>query len=192
MNNVIKPNTKIKILSREHLDYIENLAEQYGFSRYMHNELSRDIATYIVFYKSREYCLGANLYDFDHSYDMEEIFIPMPEASPKPPFKLRNANHPVVRQWLKDQGCRFTVSSLDVLTSYTNETLVFVSEDMLMTFMMIGYEREFEQHPYPELTLNLAVTSWEMPEPIDKAKLERIERIKAIEAELDKLKQMDA
>lgn len=50
----------------------------------------------------------------------------------------------------------------------------------------------FSAEQVPELTLNLAVTSWEMPEPIDQAKLERQERIKAIEAELDKLKQMDA
>jgi len=191
MNTVIKPNTYVKILSQEHLTYIKSLAEDMGYSRWG-SMTSESNTKYINFHGDKLITLNGSM----SLSESREIFIPLPEASPKPPFKIRNANHPAVRQWLKGQGYSFENEYLSILETNLDHQFSIVKG--CGHFFVISGEDFFEQeewfdnHSYPELTLNLAVTSWGMPEPIDKDKLERMERIKAIEAELDKLKQMDA
>lgn len=191
MNTVIKPDTYVKILSQEHLTYIKGLAEDLGYSRWG-SMTSESDTNYINFHGDMDYTLNIGM----GLSESREVFIPLPEASPTPPFKIRNANHPAVRQWLLDQGCKFRSTPLNVLSTHLDLSFSVVDEDGYL-FVVCGedyhdQEEVFNRYTYPELTLNLAVTSWSLPEPIDKDKLERMERIKAIEAELDKLKQMDA
>ncbi len=200
MNNVIKPNTKIKVLSPEHSKYVQELAFEQGFSWYT-GAAQKGMLTHIFFRGNHKMsCLddGDNYY-FDNAIgikDMTEIFIPLPNPSPKPPFKLRNANHPAVRQWLKDQGYDFWNSdNLNILTTHLDCSFGIVDEDG--SFCVLGGEDYFEQeedfnkHTHPELTLNLAVTSWEMSEPIDKVKLERMKKIEELEKTLAELKGLD-
>jgi hypothetical protein len=192
MNNIIEPNTEVEILSLEHLAYVKKLAEEQGYKRWGSN--LTDIETsYVTFHDDMDYTQNRKR---NSLRKYKTVLLPMPDTSPKPPFKLRNASHPSVRQWLKDQGYDFQSEYIPILDSHLDHQFGIVRECGHF-YVMCGedyFEQEewFENHSFPELTLNLAVTSWEMPEPIDKAKLERMERIKAIEAELDKLKQMDA
>ncbi len=188
MNNIIEPNTEVEILSLEHLAYVKKLAEEQGYKRWGYNYCADNETTYVNFYSDMEYTQNSSSCSFTK---FKRVILPMPDTSPKPPFKLRNANNPTVRQWLKDMGYDFWHSDVfNILTTHLDCSFGIVDEEGY--FYVLGGECSFDGYTYPELTLNLAVTSWEMPEPIDKAKLERMERIKAIEAELDKLKQMDA
>jgi hypothetical protein len=194
MNNIIEPNTEVEILSLEHLAYVKKLAEEQGYKRWSCINLADNETRYVAFHSDMEFTQNVYACYLDK---FKRVTLPMPDTPPKPPFKLRNANHPAVRQWLKGQGYDFWQSNvLNILTTHLDYSFGIVDEEgyfyVLSGEDYFDQEDAFNKHTFPELTLNLAVTSWEMPEPIDSAKLERMERIKAIEAELDKLKQMDA
>lgn len=186
MNNIIEPNTEVEILSLEHLAYVKKLAEGQGYKRWSCINLADNETRYVSFHSDMEFTQNVYTCYLDK---FKRVTLPMPDTSPKPPFKLRNANHPAVRQWLKDMGYEWRSDGCLVQTHLDVE-FIYIDESRSATK---GFDLDFlNSHEYPELTLNLAITSWEMPEPIDEAKLERMERIKAIEAELDKLKQMDS
>lgn len=196
MNNIIEPNTEVEILSLEHLAYVKKLAEEQGYKRWSCLGSPTDNETvYVNFHDDMDYTQNRNPSGLSDKF--KRVLLPMPDTSPTPPFKLRNANNLAVRQWLMDMGYGYFHSGiLNILTTNLDCSFGIVNGEGYF-YVLAGedyfdQEDAFNKHTAPELTLNLAVTSWEMPEPIDEAKLERQERIKAIEAELDKLKQMDA
>lgn len=205
MNNVIKPNTKIKILSEEHSKYVQELAFKAGFSWPDGDSTTKGLSH--IFFKGimtmsclddgdDNYFYNGGRYLSSEVKHMTEIFIPMPDPKPKPPFKIRNANHPVVRQWLKDMGIGFRSEPfLKTLTSHLDRPFSVVDESGCL-FVMSGedyfaQEDEYNNYTCPELTLDLAVQSWSLPDPVDQSKLDRMKKIEELEQKLAELKEME-
>ena len=192
--NTIKPNTKIKILSPEHSEYVQKLAFEQGFGWAISGKRVMYTEEHFLFFEAHS-IVWTSSFDYFNRLAMKEIFIPLPNTKPKPPFKIRNANHPTIRKWLKDMGYTTTYSgdSIDVIDD--NVEFILVKKDGSVVWWDAGsIGKGFKAEFAHELTLNLSVDSWYLPEPAEPdnpAKQERADRIKAIEAELEKLKAIE-
>lgn len=201
-NGVIKANTYVKIRDEEHLEVVK--AEMWKvYNNVDEYDHCLKVGSYITFRSILDgvgwgsYSKFINLPDsFSGRYT--EIFIEAPATKPTPPFKIRNGNDPAVRQWLVDNGWDYPTSS--ILTCNWNSHHLYVKGDGELTHNY-NYEKYFNNHPYPELNLNISnitrevvttitepqVTSWNM---VDSEKSERMELIAKIEAGLAELKKL--
>lgn len=101
MNNIIEPNTEVEILSLEHLAYVKKLAVEQGYKRWNSLNLADNETVCVSFHDGMVYTQNKDLCSINR---FKLVTLPMPDTSPKHPFKLRNANNLVARQWLKDMG----------------------------------------------------------------------------------------
>jgi hypothetical protein len=162
----IKLFTKVKVLSPEHSEYIQKLAFEAGFQWKLHHKNivvlpEQDKFLYFSFnsYCDRKLITRGNDPLFSNRSSSREIFIDLPITEVKPPFKFKNANVSIVRQWLKDHGYGFEYPSLDIMEWNIEDEFGFVgTEGYFSTSNKHSY---FNKQDYPEvlITFNMCIES---------------------------------
>lgn len=206
----IKPNTKIRILSEEHSKYVQEMAFGAGYKWPISGRNIRYTdEDQLNFHKYNDIYWG------DEIENLEEIFIDLtPKESKiaeshkvkkeiKPPFKFRNANLPVVRQWLKDNGYLFANDRLDILSwnidaefGYVNQSGSFSTSYIIKDEGSDAYDSSvdfFYSFNYPEIEFDFVIRDISIDNTVEIAKLEselEILRVKAdkVRAKLGELK----
>ena len=186
----VKPNTKVRILSEEHSEYVQRMAFEAGFGwLYGGNKVQHTDAKVLFFSYDLRITISYHCASFKDPLDLrEEIFIDLPQKEPKideyslstankikPPFKFRNANLPVVREWLKGQGYRFMrVSRTENPFGYVEDDgfIYTGGEDTISG--VYGINLTFDEIRFPELTFNIEtkITSTSIDNTAEIAKLE--------------------
>jgi hypothetical protein len=158
----IKLFRKVKVLSPEHSEYIQKLAFEAGFEwKLQHKNIvvlpeQEKFLYFSPFYDRSLIMLGDDLFFFNRS-SKTEIFIDLPNIEVKPPFKFKNANLPIVRQWLKDNGYNFKYPSLNIMEWNIEDEFGFVCpEGYFSTDNITSY---FNKKDYPEITFNMCIES---------------------------------
>lgn len=78
MSNPVKPNTKIKILSPEHSEYVQKLAFEAGFGCRGEKKVDSEIDGFLFFYQDKDITQSSDVSVFDEK-PFEEIFIDLPQ-----------------------------------------------------------------------------------------------------------------
>jgi hypothetical protein len=158
----IKRLTKVKVLSPEHSEYIQKLAFEAGFQwKLWHKNIvvlpEQTKFLYFSRYYDREFITRGNDPLFFNTSSKTEIFIDLPNIEVKPPFKFKNANLPIVRQWLKDNDYNFKYPSLNIMEWNIEDEFGFVCpEGYFSTDNITSY---FNKKDYPEITFNTCIES---------------------------------
>lgn len=182
----IKPNTKIRILSEEHSEYVQRMAFEAGFEWTISGKEVRYTDEPCLLFRRDNTITWDSEIKIHVNY--KEIFIDLPPKESKiaeyslstaskikPPFKFRNANLPVVREWLKDQGYRFMrVSRTENPFGYVEDDgfIYTGGEDTISG--VYGINLTFDEIRFPELIFNIEtkITSISIDNSKEIAKLE--------------------
>jgi hypothetical protein len=155
----IKRLTKVKVLSPKHSEYIQKLAFEAGFTWTFGAQIISYTDAIGLFFNGNDKLAYSRLHsDFgndDENYT--DIFIDLPNTEIKPPFKFKNANVSIVRQWLKDCGYGFEYPPLNIMECNIKDEFGFVgTEGYFSTSNKHSY---FNKQDYPEITFNMCIES---------------------------------
>lgn len=205
MNNPIKPNTKIKILSPEHSEYVQKLAFEAGFRWVLGECVMHTEAPYLFFEDG--FTITYAMYSVTFSNPTryyKEIFINTPEAKPSfPSFKVKGCDDMSVREWLAENVTEECCGFASILNKHPRSPyLYYCKEDDHLDAPYLYYYREdghflygfgedyFKRHPLPELILEREIVGYTLvPDPVQTKREELLRKAESVKAELDKINQ---